>query len=200
MPALLRARTSIALQPGGFRSARILWRFPRVEADRDDAGRKKALEEELKQLLPAGAVLKATDIKGWDSIEEPLIATFSLEVPAYAAVAGKLLMVPGGNPARMAVPPSLLVQDMMPNLVKQHMFDRKSLPILGRPAAKRLAPDSINLHSVAAFNPVPLFDKARIIAATVSELSADITRQEHNNRLTHGPFSAIIDPIGMPIF
>ena len=62
--------------------------------DRDDAGRKKALEEELKQLLPAGAVVKITDLKGWENVEEPLVATLSLEVPAYAAVAGKLLMVP----------------------------------------------------------------------------------------------------------
>lgn len=62
--------------------------------DRDEAGRKKSLEEDLKGLLPAGAIVKATEIKGWDEIEGPLVVTFSLEVPAYAAVAGKLLMVP----------------------------------------------------------------------------------------------------------
>src|SRR5215471_11394973 len=35
MPALLRAWTTIAFQPRGFRSARILWRFARIEADRE---------------------------------------------------------------------------------------------------------------------------------------------------------------------
>ena len=62
--------------------------------DRDDAGRKKAFEDELKALLPAGAIVKATDLKGWDNPEEALVATFSVEVPAYASVAGKLLLVP----------------------------------------------------------------------------------------------------------
>lgn len=62
--------------------------------DRDEAGRRKALEEELKELLPSGAVVKATDAKGWDNNADPLVVTFSLEVPAYASVAGKLLIVP----------------------------------------------------------------------------------------------------------
>lgn len=67
----------------------------RLEAiDEDDAGRKKSLEDLMKQLLPKGAIVKATDTQGWDTPESPLVANFSIEVPSYASVAGKLFLVP----------------------------------------------------------------------------------------------------------
>jgi hypothetical protein len=62
--------------------------------DHDDAGRKKDLEDELKEWLPAGAIVKVTDVQGWESTDDPLTARFSVEVPGYASPAGKRLMLP----------------------------------------------------------------------------------------------------------
>jgi hypothetical protein len=62
--------------------------------DEDDAGRKKSLEDELKEWLPTGAIVKMSDAQGWESADEPLVADFSVEVPGYASVTGKLLLVP----------------------------------------------------------------------------------------------------------
>lgn len=60
----------------------------------DDAGRKKDLEDELKELLPAGSVVKLDSAKGWDDANAELAATFSVEIPSYASSTGKRLLVP----------------------------------------------------------------------------------------------------------
>ncbi len=63
-------------------------------ADTDDAGRKKALEEEIIATLPEGAIVKLKDVQGWSDQDAPLVARFSLEVPTFAAVTGKRLIAP----------------------------------------------------------------------------------------------------------
>lgn len=60
----------------------------------DDAGRKKMLEDELKEWLASGATVKLNDAQGWESGQEPLTASFDFEIPAYASVAGKRLLIP----------------------------------------------------------------------------------------------------------
>jgi hypothetical protein len=62
--------------------------------DRDDAGRKKALEDELREWMPSGAMVKMVSATGWEASNTPLVATFSVEVPNYTSVAGKLSLVP----------------------------------------------------------------------------------------------------------
>lgn len=67
----------------------------RLEAiDEDDAGRKKSLEDELKEWLPTGAIIKMTAAQGWETGDDLLVATFSVEVPSYASLTGKLFLVP----------------------------------------------------------------------------------------------------------
>ena len=60
----------------------------------DDAGRKKTMEEELKQWLPELAVVSMTNSQGWDNGDAALIANFQVEIPSYAVQAGKRLLVP----------------------------------------------------------------------------------------------------------
>ena len=60
----------------------------------DDAGKKKMLEDELKEWLPSGATAKLTEALSWEDGEQPLTATFEVEVPGYASLAGKRLLVP----------------------------------------------------------------------------------------------------------
>ena len=62
--------------------------------DSDDAGRKKDLEEEVQRWLPSGALVKLTNVEGWTAVDDPLIATFHIELSSYASAAGKRLLVP----------------------------------------------------------------------------------------------------------
>ena len=62
--------------------------------DRDEAGRKKDLEDELKQWLPTGAVVKMAMAQGWEDSDSSLVARFDVELPNYATMAGKRLLVP----------------------------------------------------------------------------------------------------------
>ncbi len=60
----------------------------------DEAGRQKALEEELQEMLPNGSSVKFETANGWDSADAQLTATFSVEVPSLASNAGKRMLVP----------------------------------------------------------------------------------------------------------
>lgn len=62
--------------------------------DEDDEGRKKDLEDEVKQWLPAGSVVKLVEARGWETSDGALSALFNVEIPAYASIAGKRLLVP----------------------------------------------------------------------------------------------------------
>ncbi len=100
--SLTRRTASLMLDPDGTLRGNVKIEFQGEEAlelrvdaiDEDDAGRKKGLEDQMKDWLPAGAIVKATDTQGWESPESPLVANFSIEVPSYASPAGKLFLVP----------------------------------------------------------------------------------------------------------
>lgn len=61
----------------------------------DDAGKKKMLEDELKHQLAPDAIVKIKTSQGWESREEPLVASFSVEIPGYASLTGKRFLIPG---------------------------------------------------------------------------------------------------------
>lgn len=60
----------------------------------DEAGRKKELEEQLKALLPNGAAVSCDSSQGWDDLNGPVSATFTIEIPGFAASTGKRLLFP----------------------------------------------------------------------------------------------------------
>jgi hypothetical protein len=62
--------------------------------DTDEAGRNRDLEAEVRDWLPSGGNVKLTSSQGWDDTDAPLVAHFSLELPAYASTAGKRLLIP----------------------------------------------------------------------------------------------------------
>ena len=62
--------------------------------DEDEAGRKKSLEDELFDSLPKEASVKAVDVQGWNATDDPLVAKFHVEIPSYASIAGKRLLIP----------------------------------------------------------------------------------------------------------
>src|SRR5258708_3174312 len=59
----------------------------------DEAGRKKALEDELKGWISSGTIVKIAEVQGMQAVNEPLIARFDVELPGYASAAGKRLLL-----------------------------------------------------------------------------------------------------------
>jgi len=67
----------------------------RLEAiNEDEAGRRKDLEDEAKEWLPAGSAVSLDRAEGWESTEEPLRVFYKVEISTFAQVAGKRLLVP----------------------------------------------------------------------------------------------------------
>jgi hypothetical protein len=60
----------------------------------DDAGRKKELEDELRAMLPTGALVTLETATGWEDAEKQLSATFSVKIPSLASSVGKRMLVP----------------------------------------------------------------------------------------------------------
>jgi hypothetical protein len=100
--AMIRRSAEATLSADGSLNGKITVRFEGGEAlerrldaaNTDDAGRKEALEEEARDWLPGGASVKLIKVDGWEGIEEPLVATFAVELPSFASIAGRRLLVP----------------------------------------------------------------------------------------------------------
>ncbi len=60
----------------------------------DEAGRTKALEDDLKALLPAASMIKLVQSKGWDQPNDRLQGVFNVEIPSFATSTGKRLILP----------------------------------------------------------------------------------------------------------
>jgi len=100
--AMIRRSAKMVLDRAGFLKGTITVRFEGGEAlerrldalNTDDAGRKETLEEEARAWLPRGASVALMNVEGWQGSEEPLIATFTIELTSYASLAGARLLVP----------------------------------------------------------------------------------------------------------
>jgi Domain of Unknown Function with PDB structure (DUF3857)/Transglutaminase-like superfamily len=100
--AVTRRSVSANLDSDGSLKAVVQLQFEGLEAlvrrleavDKDEAGRKQDLEDELKDILPSGANIKLKEVQGWETSDQPLVARFSAEIPGYASTAGKRLLVP----------------------------------------------------------------------------------------------------------
>lgn len=100
--ATTRRGAAVQLTPDGTLKGEVMVRFEGTDAlehrldatETDEAGRTKALEDELKGWLPSGAIVKVTKAEGWQGTNEPLDVYYSLEMPGYATVAGKRVLMP----------------------------------------------------------------------------------------------------------
>ena len=70
------------------------WRVD--ERNEDDAARKKALEDEVKEYIPIGGDVELTKQPDWTSPELPFVAEFSLKVPGWVALSGRRALFPVG--------------------------------------------------------------------------------------------------------
>ena len=100
--SVTRRNANMVLSEDGTLKGNVVLQFTGAEAlehrldaiDSDEAGRKKDLEDELKQWLPTGSVVKMDASQGWEDGDAPLVASFNVEVPNYASLAGKRLLIP----------------------------------------------------------------------------------------------------------
>jgi len=100
--SLLRRIARVSLSADGGLAGEISVEFKGEDAlehrldglDQDDAGRRKSLEDEVKGWFPGEAVVNLQDAKGWESIAEPLVARFKIEISGFAAATGKRMLSP----------------------------------------------------------------------------------------------------------
>jgi hypothetical protein len=62
----------------------------------DDAGRKKYLEEQVMQYIPAAVEMELTNQPDWKSSSLPLVAEFKLKIPGWVSGAGRRVLLPVG--------------------------------------------------------------------------------------------------------
>ena len=100
--AVMRRTAHGAVTPDGVWTGEISVEFNgeealehRIEAlDEDEAGRRTSLEDQIKGWLPKDAVVKLQGSENWESLDLPLVARFKIEIPAFAASAGKRIVLP----------------------------------------------------------------------------------------------------------
>jgi hypothetical protein len=100
--ATIRRSADMTLDAEGSLKGTITARFEGGEAlerrldalNADELGRRESLESEAQDWLPSGAKIHLISVEGWQASETPLIATFAVELPSYAVVAGKRLLAP----------------------------------------------------------------------------------------------------------
>ena len=100
--AVIYRLAEISLNEAGDVKGSISLRFEGSEAldrrliamETDAAGRKKALEEEVKEWLPAQANVTMIEAEGWEDQSGPLVVDFKIDLPAFATTVGKRLLVP----------------------------------------------------------------------------------------------------------
>jgi hypothetical protein len=66
------------------------------ERNKDDVARRKFLEDQVKEAVPAGIEVQLTNQPNWSSSEFSLVAEFSLKVPGWASSTGHRTIVPAG--------------------------------------------------------------------------------------------------------
>ena len=66
------------------------------QRNEDDASRKKHLEDDLKEQIPAASEVDLTAQPDWGSSEAPLVAVFDLKIPGWVSSAGKRALLPVG--------------------------------------------------------------------------------------------------------
>jgi hypothetical protein len=100
---MTRRTAEMTLSPEGSLQGEITLEFRGNEAlqrrldalDTDESGRRRELEDQLLNWLPAGARVRWSGAQGWDSSEVPLVIRFHAEVPGFASAPGRRLLLPG---------------------------------------------------------------------------------------------------------
>lgn len=66
------------------------------ERNEDDTDRKKYLEDEVKQAIPAAIDVELTNTPDWSSSSTPLVAEYAVKIPGWVSGAGRRALLPVG--------------------------------------------------------------------------------------------------------
>jgi hypothetical protein len=66
------------------------------ELHSDDAERKKYLEDQVKEYIPAAVELDLTNQPDWKTSSQPLVAEFTIKIPGWVSGAGRRALLPVG--------------------------------------------------------------------------------------------------------
>jgi hypothetical protein len=102
--AVVERKAFLQLSSEGGLQGTMRVRFTGLEAlhrrleyrEHDEAGRRKALEDEVREWLPAGSTVELTSIGKWEDASQFLDAEFRLTVANYGAVTRRRLVLPLG--------------------------------------------------------------------------------------------------------
>ena len=97
----IRRKADLKLTDTGDLEGKLTVTFTGLEASRrrveernvDEAGRKKYLEDEVREYVPAAIETELLNQPDWSSTGSPLSAEYSLKVPGWAAGAGRRVLV-----------------------------------------------------------------------------------------------------------
>jgi hypothetical protein len=64
------------------------------ERNQDDTERKKFLEDQIKDAIPAGSEVELIKSPDWTSSDAPVVAEFKVKIPGWASAAGRRMLVP----------------------------------------------------------------------------------------------------------
>jgi hypothetical protein len=66
------------------------------ERNQDDVSRKRLLEEQAKECIPASSEVELKKQPAWNSSSTPLVAEFELKIPGWGSPAGRRMLLPVG--------------------------------------------------------------------------------------------------------
>jgi len=100
----IERRANIKLSDSGDIEGKLTITFTGLEAmlrrmeerNEDEAERKKFLEDQVKEYIPAASEVELANKPDWSNSAMPLVAEFSVKVPGWASGAGRRALVPVG--------------------------------------------------------------------------------------------------------
>jgi hypothetical protein len=100
--ALTERKAALRLSEDGTLQGKVQFIFTGLQAvrrrsdamEKDDAQRRKDMEDELKDRLPSNATVKVESVTGLTGTDPALKVEYSMEIPGYAMATGRRLLLP----------------------------------------------------------------------------------------------------------
>jgi hypothetical protein len=114
----------------------------REENHEDDTDRKKFLENEVREFVPAAINVELTNKPDWTSSSSPLVAEFDLKVPGWVSGAGRRALMPVG----------------LFGATEKHLFDHADvfIPSISISCSKRWMTLRLNCQMDGRYRPCPI--------------------------------------------
>jgi hypothetical protein len=100
--AQVKRKAELEMDRDGSVKGKVVVTFTGLEAlrlrldnrENDETGRRKEMEDQLKEWLPSSTQIKLGSVDGWEATDEPLVVEAEIEMGGYAAPTGRRLLLP----------------------------------------------------------------------------------------------------------